>query len=200
VRTGIPLGDGPAWPLVTGHWGDAVHAAAAALPAARRVLDVAAGAAPWSIAFAVRNPDCRVTAIDLPPVLPVTRRAVDRAGLVDRFDFVAGDVFQTPLAPSGYDLIMVPHFCDLLDEDACAGLFRTLAPALAPGGALAVIETLAGGRGAAMAELSLYLRTSTGAVHELGSYRRWLTEAGLTTVDAVELDSAVASTVITAHR
>lgn len=200
VRTGIPLGDGPMRSLCAGLWGDSVEVAAAALPAARRVLNVAAGAAPWSIAYATRNPDCRVTAIDLPPVLPVTRRAVARAGLADRFEFLAGDVFATPLEPCGYDLIMVPHFCNLFDEEACAELFRRLAPALTPGGILAVIETLAGGRGSAMQALSLYLRTSHGTVHRPECYRRWLVEAGLTTVNTAELDSAVAITVITARR
>jgi O-methyltransferase len=198
VRTGIPLGDEQAPALFAGPWGDSVDQVAAALPAARCVLDVAAGAAPWSIAFATRNPDCRVTAIDLAPVLPVTRRAVARAGLADRFGFVAGDVFEASLEPGRYDLIMVPQFCNLFEETACAELFRKLAPALAPGGTLAVIETLAGGRGSAMQELSLYLRTSRGAVHRPECYRRWLSEAGLTTVDARELDAAVAITVITA--
>jgi protein-L-isoaspartate O-methyltransferase len=200
VRTGTPLGDGPSWPHATGQWTDAVEAAAAALPAARCVLDVAAGAAPWSIAFATRNPDCRVTAIDLPPMLAVTRRAVARAGLADRYDFVAGDVFRTPLEPNAYDLIMVPYFCNLFDEAACAELIRGLVPAIAPGGTLAVIETLAGAPGAAIQELSLYLRTGNGAVHALDGYRRWFTDAGLTTVDAVALGSAAAGTVITARR
>ena len=200
VRTGIPLGDGHTRSLTTGIWGDSVDQVAAALPAACRVLDVAAGAAPWSIAFASRNPDSRVTAIDTAAVIPVTRRAVARAGLADRFDLLAGDIFETPLEPGAFDLIMVPHFCDLFDGDACAALFQTLAPALAPGGVLAVIETLAGGRGSAIQELSLYLRTSNGAVHRPERYRHWLTEAGLSTVDAVELDSAVAITVITARR
>src|SRR5262249_25282997 len=38
-----------------------------------RVLDVGAGAAPWSLALAARQPDCQVTAVDLPAVLPSTR-------------------------------------------------------------------------------------------------------------------------------
>jgi hypothetical protein len=196
VRTGIPFGEGQTPSLFCAQWGDAVDRAAEALPAARCVLDVAGGAALWSIAFATRNPGCRVTAFDT----ALTRRAVARAGLTDRFDFLPGDVFQTPLEPGRYDLIMVPQFCNLFDEPACAALFLTLAPALAPSGTLAVLETLAGGRGSAMLELSLYLRTEHGTVHPPERYRHWLAEAGLTTVDTQELDAAVAITMITGRR
>jgi hypothetical protein len=62
-----------------------------------------AGAAPWSLAIARRNPRCRVTALDLGAVLAVTRRAVATAGQADRFDYVSGDVFDgtRPPRPSG---------------------------------------------------------------------------------------------------
>lgn len=182
VRTGVPA-DGQDWS--DGLWGDSVEAVAAALPPATRVLDVSTNDVSWSIAYATRNPGAQVTATEH------ARRAVSRAGLADRFDFLPGEVDR-------YDLIMVPHVCGLLDEPACAELLADLAPALAPGGVLAVIETLAGGSGAAVRELSLYLRTDRGAVHRPECYRRWLTEAGLTTVDSVELDGPVAVTVITA--
>lgn len=200
VRTGIPLYDGNPPQLPAGLWADTADAAAAVLPDSRRVLDVGGGAAVWSIAFAAKHPDARVTAMDLPAALPATRRAVARAGLADRFDYLPADLFRTALEPAGYDLIMASHFCTLLDEPTCANLFRWLAPALAPGGVLAVIETLAGGRGAALQELSLFLRTRDGAVHQPDSYRLWLTEAGLTEVEAVELDCDVAITVITGRQ
>lgn len=52
VRTGRPVSDPNPAPaaLLTGLCGGTVEHAAAALPGADRVLDVAAGAAPWRIA------------------------------------------------------------------------------------------------------------------------------------------------------
>jgi hypothetical protein len=68
------------------------EAVADVLEGADRILDVGAGAAPWSLAIARHNPRCRVTALDLGAVLAVTRRAVAAAGHADRFDYVSCDV------------------------------------------------------------------------------------------------------------
>jgi hypothetical protein len=73
---------------------------------ADRILDVGAGAAPWSLAIARRNPRCRVTALDLGAVLAVTRRAVATAGQADRFDYISGDVFDGNEAPSTERLLV----------------------------------------------------------------------------------------------
>lgn len=211
VRTGAPLFEsdrrstaGDVYPstvsLLAGLWGHLGAEVAAALPAATRVLDAGAGAATWGLAIAAANPGCHVTALDLPTVLPSTRLAVSRAGLTDRFGFVGGDLFDTPLEPGAYDLIVLGQVCHLFDGNTSAQLIGRLAPALAAGGTFAIIETLAGGSGAAMHELSLYLRTRHGAVHPPSAYRRWLTDAGLADVEVTEFGSRLATALITARR
>ncbi len=59
----------------------AAHAAELLMQPSARVLDVGAGAAPWSLALAARDPGCTVTAVELPAVMPSTRSAVRAAGL-----------------------------------------------------------------------------------------------------------------------
>jgi methylase of polypeptide subunit release factors len=76
------------------------------LAPAGRVLDVGAGAAPWSIALALADPAATVTALDLPSVLPVTRAEVQAAGLANRFTFSPADILTSPIEPGGYDLIL----------------------------------------------------------------------------------------------
>jgi O-methyltransferase len=211
VRTGEPVYDGgspsaaseiypPTVSWLAGLWGDAVDHAAAVLPEAKRVLDVGAGAAPWTIAYSAANPDCRVTAMDLPSVLPATRRAVSRAGLTDRYEFVPGNMFETSLELCTYDLIVVAQVCHLFDAPTAAGLIRRLTPALAEGGVLAIIDTLAGGPGSAIHELSLYLRTREGCVHQPQVYRGWLTDNGLTGITGTDLPSQLAITVVTGRK
>jgi ubiquinone/menaquinone biosynthesis C-methylase UbiE len=201
VRTGVPVYEataGTASPLtfLVGLWGDAVDKAVEVLPKAKRILDVGAGTAPWTIAYSARNPGSRVTALDLPEVIPVTRRAVSRAGLTDRFEYLPGDMFDLPLEPCVYDLIVVAQVCSLFDRVTGAGLIERLVPALATNGVLAIVDTLAGGSGAAMHELSLYLRTQEGTVHQPDAYQEWLADTGLTNVSGTNLSSHLAITVI----
>lgn len=55
------------------------------------------------------------------------------------------------------------------------------------------------GHDAALHELSLYPCTHDGSVHRPESYRNWMRDAGLSSVDTVALPSEPAITVITAR-
>lgn len=148
-----------------------------------RVLDVGAGAAPWSLAIVRREPSSRVTALDLPGVADVTRRAVAQAGVADRYEIVAADAFRH-LPDGPYDLVVAGALCHLFDDVTAAALVARLAGVLTPGGRLAIIDALADDpqpspvAGAAY-ELGLALRTAGGGLHTGDAHRRWLAEAGL---------------------
>lgn len=187
VRADTVSGASRLYPHLVGHlarmYRIAPERAADLVGAATAVLDVGAGVAPWSIAFAARDPGCRVTALDLPDVLPVTRRAVEDAGRADQYDFVAGDVFRVDLPRATYDLILVANLCQLFDEEANRLLVARLTHALSPGGTLAVIglvqQATPASSSQVLYELSLFLRTGTGELHSPQTCRRWFADAGL---------------------
>jgi SAM-dependent methyltransferase len=167
----------------------AADAAAAAVllrarGAVRDVLDVGAGAAPWSAALAREEPAARVTALDVPSVLAATRRGAESAGVADRFAYLAGDVFDTPLPPSAFDVVVLGNVCHLFDERANAALFGRAAAALRPGGRLAVVDVLpAPGTPddtlVSLYALGLLLRTGSGRVYPETAYAGWAAAAGL---------------------
>jgi SAM-dependent methyltransferase len=181
-------------------WRDAATRAAKLLPPAQRVLDVGAGAAPWSIAVAQRNRGSQVVALDLPAVLSTTKRAVVAAEVVDQFAYLAGNVFTMPLPVERYDLVIVGQLCHLFDEATCRRLIDRLVTVLRPGGTVALLETLAGGRGAAVHALSLYLRTREGALYPPETYQEWLRNAGLEVAEPVEIDGQPQIALITGSR
>ncbi|MBV9846132.1 MAG: methyltransferase domain-containing protein [Kutzneria sp.] len=170
-------------------WDDVVRTVTERLPPARTVLDVGAGTAPWTIALAARDARCRVTALDLPPVLAVTRRAVAEAELSGQFDYLPGDLLNIRLPARHYDLIMVAQVCHLFDEATTESLLTRLSRALAPGGVLSVVDLSADSPGSAVHELSLLLRTRAGTLHRPEAYQHWLTAAGLTASDQVKLSA-----------
>jgi ubiquinone/menaquinone biosynthesis C-methylase UbiE len=155
-----------------------------------RVLDVAAGAAPWSLALLEREPEITVTALDLPDVIAVTRQAVAATGLNDRYTYLAGDVFEVTLTAEAYDLIVVGNLCHLFGFDRNRRLLGRLRPALAPGGELAIIDLLADGPPTpelACYRLGLALRTADGDVYPLASYQQLLSESGFAQVSTSPL-------------
>jgi SAM-dependent methyltransferase len=183
----------------------AQQAAAVLAEPGLRVLDVAAGAAPWSIALAQRDARCQVTAIELTGVLPETRRAVREAGLESQYRLVAGDVFQRDLRASGdYDLLLAANLLHLFDEEANAGLVTRLAGALRRGGRIAVVDVVAnerldGPRAAVLYGLGLLQRTTTGTIYPYSAYRRWLAQAGFERPRQRRIGGALPLTLITAR-
>ncbi len=204
VRTGQPLvaADIPAGaadlypgivPLLAQLFVPAVRRAVEILaPVRGDVLDVGAGAAPWSIAFALSDPTARVTALDLPAVLRTTRRTVEAAGLAAQFQFRAGDMFTADLPQAAYDMILLGNVCHLFSQNANRALLQRLHPALRPGGTLAIVDALPSEDPEEHRFLSLYalglrLRTSAGAVYPLEAYATWTREAGYSEVRAITL-------------
>jgi ubiquinone/menaquinone biosynthesis C-methylase UbiE len=162
---------------------EAADEAAALLGPVERILDVGAGAAPWSLAIAQRNPRCRVTALDLDAVIPTTRGAVAASGSADRFTYLPGDIFTVALPEKAYDLVVLGNVCHLFDAPAILRLLRRLRHALRPGGRIAVIDAIVPddeetARSVRLYAVGLLTRTSAGAVHSEKSYRDWLATAG----------------------
>ena len=183
----------------------AEHAALLTRPVAR-VLDVGAGAAPWSLALAKRDPSCIVTAVELPAVMPSTRFAVRAAGLDGRYVFVEGDAFDVDCGErASFDLAFVANLCHLFDEEANVRLLRRVAEALRPGGSIAVVDVLANERGdgprvAVLYALGLLLRTTRARIYAYSTFRRWLNEGGFEDIRRRDLVGAFPLSLITARR
>jgi ubiquinone/menaquinone biosynthesis C-methylase UbiE len=182
----------------------AAEAVAALLQGASRILDVGAGAAPWSIASARRDPSCRVTALDLPAVLPVTRRSVEATGCANQFDYISGDIFELPLRHKAYDLVLLGNLCHLFDGDANRTLFRRLRLTIEGGGRIAVIDVTPSQHPATQRSVTLYAAslmtgTSAGGVHSADSYRAWLGAAGFRELRCAEASRTPPTSVFIAN-
>jgi ubiquinone/menaquinone biosynthesis C-methylase UbiE len=208
LRGDTPDGAAAFYPGAVSHLGAMLSAvaerAAKLLPPARRVLDVGAGAAPWSLAVAARHPTCMVTAVDLPAVVPATRRAVHDAGRERQFHFLAGDLYDVELGQRAYDLAIAGNLCHLFDEAANRRLLSRLYDALGPGGRLAVMDVIPDEqprpRWVALYELGLLLRTASGRVHPLAAYLDWLHGAGFEPPEQHRLAGQVQAVLLVARK
>lgn len=171
-----------------------------------RVLDIGAGAAPWSLAIAAREPSSTVTVVDLPAVMRSTRTAVRKAGLEDRYEFVEGSAFEVDWGePATYDLALVANICHLFGENTNLQLLRRVTDALRPAGKVAIVDILPHERGdgprpAVLYALGLVLRTSSGRIYPYSTYRRWLGQEGFEDPCRRDLPGPFPLTLITATR
>ena len=109
-----------------------------ALTADAHVLDVAAGRAGPALVLAEMF-GCRLTCVErADEFVAGARERVEQAGLADRIEVVHGDAREFPLEPERYDaaLCLGASFV----WDGLAGTLAALAPAVRPGGFVAVGE------------------------------------------------------------
>lgn len=168
-----------------------------------RVLDLGAGAAPWSLAVVAKEPSCRVTALDLPAVIHATRKAVEAAGRAGRFEYLAADLFRIELPKEAFDLAILGNVCHLFGPRDNQRLLLRLFQVLRSDGTVAIIESLRDGtaqREQAIYALGLLLRAPEGDVYLLSSYREWLLRAGFEAVEDVPLTERPRLTLVTARR
>lgn len=170
-----------------------------------RVLDLGAGAAPWSLALARHDPACQVTAVDLPSVLTATRQAVLAAGCEAQFTFLGGDLFAADWGPGGYDLAILGNLCHLFDEQTNAILLGKVFGAIRPLGRVAILDALLaedrdGPRGVVLYALGLLLRTSTGRVYSFSTFADWIRSAGYEAIKRMDLSGTPPISLVTAWR
>ncbi len=108
---------------------------------AMRLLDVGGGSGCFSIALADRHPALDCTVLDLPPVCTLAGQHILRAGLQERIDTYAANMFDD-LWPLGYDAVLLSNILHDWDRASCLQLARKSFAVLPPGGHLYVHEVL----------------------------------------------------------
>ena len=104
-----------------------------------KILDIAAGHGLYGIAFAKKNPNAEVVALDWTNVLEVAKENARNAGVADRYSTIAGSAFDVDYG-EGYDLVLLTNFLHHFDPPTCETLLRKVYAALADGGRAVTLE------------------------------------------------------------
>jgi predicted nicotinamide N-methyase len=104
-----------------------------------RILDIAAGHGLYGLAFAKRNAQAEVTAVDWSGVLEVAKENARLAGVSDRYQTKPGSAFDVDYG-TGYDIILLTNFLHHFDPETCEALLRKVHGALADGGRTVTVE------------------------------------------------------------
>ncbi len=104
-----------------------------------RVLDIAAGHGLYGVAFAKRNPQAEVTAVDWDNVLEVAKENAAAAGIGDRYRTKPGSAFDVDYG-TGYDVVLITNFLHHFDADTCENFLRKVHASLGEGGRAVTLE------------------------------------------------------------
>ena len=173
------------------------QAAVAAIPEKMRkriktILDVAAGSAAWSLAFAQAIPYARVTVVDYPEVTPVARRFAETFGVADRYEYIEGNLRDIDFGSKRYDLVILGHIIHSEGEKWGKKLVKKAHRALKDNGLLLIAEmipndTRTGPMLPLLFGLNMLVHTEAGDVFTMREYREWLKVAGFRKVQMLDV-------------
>lgn len=155
------------------------------------VLDVGAGSGAWSIPFAELDAGTKVTALDLPGILKITRKFVDRFGLNERFSYLPGDMQKIDFGREKYDLVILGQICHMLNAETNQRLFSRIHRSLKRGGRLLISSFIPDDeRSSAVVPLLFaameLIVTTEGNTYTMKEYREWLQGAGFSSIATID--------------
>lgn len=157
------------------------------------VLDVGGGDAVNAIALARAHPHLRVTVFDLEGASDVARDNIRVAGLSDRIQVVAGDMFTDPL-PTGFDLVLFAHQFVIWSPEQNQTLLARAYEALPPGGRVAVFNAFADDDGSGPLYTALdnvyfaTLPSKESTIYAWREHEEWLAGAGFVDIKRIPSD------------
>jgi SAM-dependent methyltransferase len=165
-----------------------------------KILDIAAGHGIFGIAFAERNPNARVTALDWAAVLEVATENATRMGVANRHDTIAGSAFDVEYG-EGYDIVLLTNFLHHFDPPTCESLLQKVRASLAPGGRVAILEFVPNDdrvspRGAGAFALTMLVTTPAGDAYTYAELDRMCTNAGFERTELHVLTPGIQSVVV----
>lgn len=156
----------------------------------KTLCDVGGATGLLATEVARRNPHLQCISFDLPPVEPVARNAISRAGLSDRVKTASGDFFKDPLPKA--DLITMGMILHDWNLEKKMHLIRAAYDALPAGGALVAIEALIDDERrenlhGLLMSLNMLIEFGDAFDYTGADFRKWCSEVGFKRFEVMHL-------------
>jgi hypothetical protein len=164
------------------------------------MLDVGSGPATYPISLCQRFPQLRATVFDLPATLKITARYVREANMTDRIRLIPGDYRSDPI-PGTYDVIFLSNIIHGEGYQKNAALIATLAAKLEPSGRIVIKDHILDASRVnpavgAIFSILMLLTTDGGRCYSFEEIKAWMTHAGLTRVEQINLPPPLTSSLV----
>jgi|APCry1669189101_1035198.scaffolds.fasta_scaffold00132_7 SAM-dependent methyltransferase len=159
----------------------------------KRSLDVGGGSGAFTFGLIEKNPAIRAVIFDLPNVVPVTQKYIDKANLGQSVITDAGDYLSDDLG-SGFDLVLMSAIIHINNPLENRKLIQKGADALLPEGLLVIMDHLMSNdrteplQGAVFA-INMLVGTKHGDTYTRDEISGWMEAAGLSGIRTMNAPS-----------
>lgn len=152
-----------------------------------RLLDLGGGPGTYAIHFCLANPEMKATIFDRKTTEEFALKTVERFGLTDRINFIAGDFNQDDNIHGSYDAAWLSHILHGIGPSECRKLLRKTVNAMVKGGVVMVHEFYLNDRKdgplfPALFSLNMLVNNPAGRSYCEKEIREMLAEAGIVEV------------------
>jgi len=151
-----------------------------------RTLDVGGGSGAFTFAFIEKNPAITGVIFDLPNVVPITQKYIDKAGYTGIVTTLKGDYLREDFGGE-YDLVLMSAIIHINNPEENALLIRKGAAALHAGGQLVIVDHVMNDDRTepfigALFALNMVVGTRHGDTYTEKELRKWMEDAGLVAI------------------
>jgi len=149
---------------------------------AKTMIDVGGGCGTYTLAFLEAAPHMKATLFDLPPVIEMARKRVEKAGMLNRVTLIHGDFYKDEL-PSGNDLAFVSAIIHQNSLKQNVDLYQKIFRALDSGGRIVIRDHVmdpdrTNPEDGAIFAVNMLVNTSGGGTWTYDEIHQGLTTAG----------------------
>jgi len=153
----------------------------------KRMLDVGGGSAAFSMEIVKKNPAINAVVLDLPYVIPLTKKYISESGLSDKFNFIEGD-YLTKDFEGKYDLILLSAIVHINNYEQNKMLIKKCADALNKNGMIIISDFVMDDdrtkpHHGALFSLNMLVGTVNGDTFTEGEIKEWFESAGLSKIE-----------------
>lgn len=146
------------------------------------LLDIGAGPASYSAAILKKDKNATATALDRPAALKVAKELIGDTGLAKRFNFLKGDLFDTPYGDN-FDTVFFSNILHIYNRTQNKNLLRKIHKSMVKGGRLILVdlflkENRTEPYNAALFSLTMLMFTATGRTYSFDETEKLLKECG----------------------
>jgi SAM-dependent methyltransferase len=159
------------------------------------ILDVGGGSGCFCMAFLDRKPELKTVVFDLPNVVPISRKIIQKEGFSGKIEHYTGD-YLTDELPKGFDLVFLSAIIHSNSIDTNRKLVKKCYHSLNTNGKIVIqdwimndakTEPLQG----AVFSINMLVGTEEGDCYSENEVSTWLKDAGFLDIKKVEMESGI---------